>query len=275
MKLSRILSFGSVCFGVSCSWCPCAADYNTYFPEDTSQIKIFLLTYIGNFLSMVAMQLLGAATFTGTYTNQKWNQAYEINNVGGLLGASLSSLGGFGKFILVLFSLSIVACNIPNIYSLSLSTQVIAPIFYRIPRFLYTVIGTTVYTILAIIAASRFNDILASIMGVSSYWTAIFVVIVFEDHLLFRRCSFRNYNFNAWNRPQLLPISLAAISSGVIGIVGIILGMSQSWFSGPIAKAIAGDTHIEGADLGFEVGFMFTAISFPLLRFIELYLIGR
>ena len=76
------------------------------------------------------MQLL----YTGTYTNQNWSHAYEMNNVGGLLGASLSSLGGFGKFLLIIFSLSTIACNIPNIYSLSLSAQVIAPIFKRIPR---------------------------------------------------------------------------------------------------------------------------------------------
>lgn len=224
---------------------------------------------------MILMQFLGAAVYTGTFTNQNWKQAYELNNVGGLLGASLSSLSGFGKFILILLALSTVACNIPNIYSLSLSAQVIAPIFSRIPRFLYTVIGTAVYTLLAIVAASQFNDTLTSIMGISAYWTAIFVVIVLEDHLLFRRCSFENYNFDIWNSSKLLPISLAAILSTIIGIVGIILGMSQAWFNGPIAKAIAGDTDIQGADIGFEVGFIFTAVTFPLFRLIELHFIRR
>ncbi|CAF2843236.1 unnamed protein product [Rotaria sp. Silwood2] len=252
LKVSRILSFGATCFGASISWCACSADYNTYFPEDTSQLKIFLLTYFGNLLSMIPIQLLGAATYTGTYTSEKWNRAYEKNNVGGLLGASLSSLGGFGKFLLILFALSTIACNIPNIYSLSLSAQVIAPIFKRIPRFLYTVIGTALYILLAIVAASKFNDSLASIMGVSSYWFAIFIVIVFEDHLFFRRCSFKNYNFDIWDSYQLLPISLAAILSGIVGIVGIILGMSQTWFNGPIAKAIARDTDAQDSENSIE-----------------------
>jgi len=271
LKVSRILSFGATCFGAAASWCSCAADYNTYFPEDTNQLKIFLFTYIGNLLSMIPIQLLGAATYTGTFTNQNWAYAYQMNNVGGLLGASLSSLGGFGKFILIIFSLSTIACNIPNIYSLSLSTQVIAPIFERIPRFIYTVIGTLIYILLAIVAENKFNDSLTSMMSVTSYWFSIFIVIVLEEHILFRHCSFKNYNFNIWNNRKELSISLSAILSGLIGIIGIVLGMSQTLFNGPIAKAIAGNNDRDSADVGFEFGFIFTAITFPLFRLIELY----
>jgi purine-cytosine permease-like protein len=191
------------------------------------------------------------------------------------LGASLSSIGGFGKFLLILFAMSTIACNIPNIYSLSLSAQVVAPIFSRIPRFLYTVIGTGIYIVLAIIAANRFNDSLISFMDILSYWFSIFIVIVFEEHLLFRRCAYKNYNFDIWDNRKLLPISLAAFVSSLAGIVGIILGMSQPWFSGPIAKAISGDSGADGADVGLEMGFIFTAFTYPLFRFIELYFIKR
>jgi purine-cytosine permease-like protein len=226
-------------------------------------------------VSIIPIELLGAAVYTGTYTNQNWSRAYELDNVGGLLGASLSSLGGFGKFLLILFALSTVACNIPNIYSLSLSAQVVAPIFKRIPRIVYTVIGTAISILLAIVAANKFNDSLISFPGAISYWFSIFIVIVFEEHLLFRRCSFKNYNFDIWNNRKFLPISLAAVLSGLIGIVGIVLGMSQTWFNGPIAKSIADDSGEQGADVGFEFGFIFTAITFPLFRLIELYFIKR
>ncbi|CAF1227872.1 unnamed protein product [Rotaria sp. Silwood1] len=235
-----------------------------------------LYSWIPVFIGYCILAGVDVKYFTNSeMTNQNWKQAYEIDNVGGLLRAILSPLRGFGKFIFILFSLSIVACNIPNLYSLSLSTQVIAPIFSRIPRFLYTVIGTAAYVLLAIVAASKFNGALTSVMGISSYWSAIFMVIVFEDHILFRRCSFRNYNFSIWNSSKLLPISLAAILSALVGVAGIILGMSQIWFSGPIAKAIAEDTDIEGADIGFEAGFIFTAAAFPLFRLIELDFIRR
>ena len=230
---------------------------------------------MGNLLVIVPIELLGAAAYTGTYTNQNWARAYEMDNVGGLLGAILSSLGGFGKFLLVIFALSTVASNIPNIYSLSLSAQVVAPIFKRIPRILYTVIGTVLYILLAIVAANKFNDSLTSFTDLISYWFSIFIVIVFEEHLLFRRRSFKNYDFDIWNNRELLPISLAAILSGLVGVVGIVLGMSQTWFTGPIAKAIAGDSGERGADVGFELGLIFTAITFPLFRLIELRFVKR
>lgn len=40
--------------------------------------------------------------------NAEWQAEFESGSVGGLLGASLSPAGGFGKFLLVLLALSIV-----------------------------------------------------------------------------------------------------------------------------------------------------------------------
>lgn len=59
------------------------------------------------------------ATFTLKTT---WADAYDTNGVGGLLGAPLSPMKGFGSFLLVLLALSIVANNIPNMYSFALSS---------------------------------------------------------------------------------------------------------------------------------------------------------
>jgi purine-cytosine permease-like protein len=55
----------------------------------------------------------------GTNTNPDWAAAYASGSVGGLLGAVLAPVGGFGKFCLVLLALSIVANNIPNNYSVN------------------------------------------------------------------------------------------------------------------------------------------------------------
>lgn len=50
-----------------------------------------------------------------TFTNKTtWEEAYISNGIGGLVGAPLSAMGGFGSFLLVILALSIVANNIPK-----------------------------------------------------------------------------------------------------------------------------------------------------------------
>ena len=166
-KVSRTLNFGVACFGVSASAYPCSANFNTYFSEKSSPMRVFLLVDLGTSVPVISMQLLGAAMYTDTHVNPNWNQAYETESIGGLLGAILPPLDGFGKFLLVIFALSAVACNIITMHSLS--AQVVAPQFKRVAHFLYTVIGTTIYTLLAIGAASNFSDVLTAFMSIVWY----------------------------------------------------------------------------------------------------------
>ena len=273
--LFRILNFGASCFGYVVSWSSSAADYNTYLPQNTSQLKIFLLTYIGNLLSLIPLEILGASAYIITYTNPNWSYAYQINNIGGLLGGILSYFGSLNKFLLIILFLSNIAGNIPAIYSLSLSAQVIAPIFERIPRVFYTILGTLICILLGIISATKFTENLISCIDIISYIFSIFIVIIFQEHLFFRKCSCQNYDFHLWNKRKFLPISIAALFSSLIGIFGTILGMSQTWFTGPIAKAISVNNNQYYANVGFQMGFIFTAVTFPSFRFIELCLIKR
>lgn len=45
------------------------------------------------------------------------------------------------------------------------------------------------------------------------------------------------------------------------------MGMAQIWFTGPIGK-LCGDP-LFGGDVGFELAFFFTAISYVVFRTIE------
>jgi purine-cytosine permease-like protein len=47
-----------------------------------------------------------------------------------------------------------------------------------------------------------------------------------------------------------IPIGIASLLACCFGMVGVVVGMSQVWYTGPIGK-MAGGTH--GADLGFEI----------------------
>jgi len=102
------------------------------------------------------------------------------------------------------------------------------------------------------------------------YWLTPFFVVIFEEHLIFRR---QVYNLEDWANRKGLPLGLAASLAFSVGVVLAVMGMSQEWYVGPIALKVGGPPF--GADIGFELGFASTAILYPPLRFIEKRLVGR
>ena len=57
-----------------------------------------------------------------------------------------------------------------------------------------------------------------------------------------------------------LPVGIAATLAFGLGIAGMVTGMFQSWYVGPIALH-AGEAP-SGGDIGFKLAFAFAAVSF-------------
>jgi len=96
----------------------------------------------------------------------RYQDGYNASGTGGLLAAVLfPPLGTFGKFCLVILALSIIANNCPNIYSVSLTMQVLGRWTQRVPRFIWTGIATGVYIAIAIPGYSHFEAVLENFMN--------------------------------------------------------------------------------------------------------------
>lgn len=78
------------------------------------------------------------------------------------------------------------------------------------------------------------------------YWVSIWVAIILEEHIIFRRKI--GFNWAIWNEKKKLPLGVAALVAFLVGWVGAILSMSQVWFIGPIA-GLVGD---HGADVSIS-----------------------
>jgi len=269
---SDILSFGGIVFGSFTGWSPVAADYNCRLPADTPPIKVFLLTFFGLFIPICFVEILGAALMT--ITNQDYVDAFTNGGTGGLLGQVLSPWKGGGKFVLFLLAFSVIANNIPNTYSAGLSIQALGRPFAMIPRFFWTILCFVIYTVAGVAGREHFSAILSNFLSILSYWTAFFIVIVAEEHFIFRRKNgvLGGYNLDDWDSPKRLPLGIAGILAGAFGVAGAIVGMSQVWYIGPIG-ALAGTEF--GADLGFELAAAFAAVTFPPLRWLEIRYTGR
>lgn len=185
------------------------------------------------------------------------------------MSAALQPLGGFGSLLLVLLALSIIATNIPNDYSLGLSMQVLGKRFQSVNRAIWTLIGAVIYVLIAVPAASNFNDTLTNFLLLVAYWLGPWAIILVIEHFVFRHGRYSEYHADDWNTRGKLPVGWAAIVAMALGLVGVYFGASQFLFTGPLAKVLG------GTDIGFELGLVVAAIVYFFLRRVELAQTGR
>ncbi|KAJ7643966.1 purine-cytosine permease [Roridomyces roridus] len=269
---SDVLSFGGIIFGSVAGWAPVAADYNVRLPANTSSTKVFILTFFGLFIPICFCEILGALLMT--ITDPAYTDAFANGGTGGLLGQVLSPWKGGGKFILFLLAFSVIANNVPNTYSAALSIQSLGRPFAKIPRFFWTIVIFVAYTVAGVAGREHFAEILSNFLAILSYWTAFFIVIVAEEHFIFRRKGgpLGGYNLEDWDSPTRLPLGVAGVLAGCFGVAGAVLGMAEVWYIGPIG--VAAGTEF-GADLGFELAAAFAAVTYPVFRYIEIRYTGR
>lgn len=275
-EMGNVLSFGATVYGFATGWTSYSADYTVYHPSNQSRKKVFFWTWIGLIIPLLFTEMLGIAIMSATAIddgNNRYQTGYQASGTGGLLGAVLVyHLGAFGKFCLVILALTIIANNCPNIYSVALTVQVLSRYAQRVPRFIWTGIGTGVYIAIAIPGYTHFETVLENFMNFIGYWLAIYAGISLTDHFVFKR-GFSGYNPEFYDQPDKLPPGIAAVAAFCFGVAGMVCGMSQTWWVGPIARH-AGKAPF-GGDVGFELGFAFAAVSYLALRPIELKLFGR
>jgi purine-cytosine permease-like protein len=168
---------------------------------------------------------------------------------------------------MVILALSIIGGNLPNSYSLALSAQTVHAWFIKVPRFMWTTIGTLIYIGIGIAASYDFAESLTTFMSILSYYLAMYSIIVVEEHLIFRKGQFYNYNLDAWNDKYLLPMGISSIVAFCFGIMGVVLGMAQTWYIGVIGRQIGDPDY--GGDIAFELAATFAGIIYPIARYFE------
>jgi purine-cytosine permease-like protein len=201
---------------------------------------------------------------TAAIIDPQWAAAFDASNIGGLLAMCLQSSGGFGKVCLIILAFTIVTSIIPNNYSIGLSVQALGNWAIKIPRFLWTLAAVLVYVIAAVAGREHFATILDSFLNCLAYWSTPYALIIFQEHLIFKRGE---YNLDSWNDKRGLPLGIAAFASWSGAIIVAVMSMSQNWYVGPIALAVGGAPH--GADIGFELSAAACLLLYPPLRYLE------
>jgi purine-cytosine permease-like protein len=167
----------------------------------------------------------------------------------------------------VVVAFGLVTNSVPGIYSGALGCQVLGRYGKVVPRYVWTSVLVLVELICAIAGRDHLFIVFQNFLAIMGYWVQIFICIVLEEHIIFRRRV--GFQWADWENSRKLPLGLASFVSFLLGWVGAILGMYQVWYIGRLAE-LAG-----GSDVGMWVGCGFTLISYPPLRYVELKKFGR
>lgn len=289
------LSFFTLCYSITSTWGAVASDYYILFPQDTPDVQIFSLTLLGTFIPTSLVGVIAILTGNIAMNYQPWTDAYESLSMGGILGAAFEPWGGGGKFLLVLIFLSLVSNNVMNTYSAVFQLQIIALPLAKVPRWIWSFLITVVYLLLAIFGRYKFATILGNFLPMIGYWISIYFFLLMEENVIFRNKWFKhlytkefedldsdnsslagsshcNYNFMIWNSIEKLTQGLAASVAFVCGAAGAAVGMSQTYWIGPLAKAVGGEY---GGDIAMWLCMGFSGVVYPVLRYLELKKFGR
>ncbi|KAI9737566.1 MAG: hypothetical protein M1834_009721 [Cirrosporium novae-zelandiae] len=258
------LNLFSVCYGSSASWSSIVSDYYVHYPVDTHKWKIFILTTLGITIPTCIGMVAGCCVASTMGVDEEWLDTYENDGLGYLIQMILYPRG-FAKFLLVLLVLSSIGMTTIAIYSAGLSVQLFARPLKLIPRAFWCLLLCGIILALSIAGREHLQEILENFLSLLGYWNTAFFVIVFLEHYVFRKGNIDNYDLEAWNTQSKLPIGIAGCSAFLIGIVGCILGMVQTWYVGVISKKIGG-----GGDIGNQLTLVFTIATYLPLRYWEL-----
>ncbi|KAI5962235.1 TPN1 [Candida pseudojiufengensis] len=290
------LSFFSLCYSITSTWGSIASDYYILFPETTPDIQIFSITLLGIFIPTTFVGVAGLLIGNVALTYKPWGEAYETFGMGGLLNEAFKPWGGGGKFLLILIFLSLISNNIINTYSAAFGVQLAGTGFAKIPRWLWAFVLTAIYLICALVGRNKFATILGNFLPMVGYWISMYFIMLLEENVIFRTDKFKylyelefsedvsnsidlkqrlhipirsnqHYNFRIWNDYNKLTKGLAATCSFCIGATGAAVGMSQTYWIGPVARRIGGEY---GGDIAMWLCMGFSGISYPFLRYLEL-----
>ncbi|KAF2091733.1 cytosine-purine permease [Saccharata proteae CBS 121410] len=265
-----ILSYIAVVFGSSSGWVAVAADYYIYYPESTPDWKIFSMSFMGLWIMPSFAISCGVGFGSILNNNADWMAIYEVSeSTTDIMNYSMEYLGNVRYFFIFILAWSMISNNILNLYSISISMALFGDWTEKIPRFVWAFFASVLTTVLGIVGRNSFYSFLSNMVAVVAYWTMIYFAIFYVEVALIRKKI--GWDLDGWDDRTRLSPGYAAGFAFCVGAAGAIVGMGETWYTGPIA-ALVGDF---GGDLGMELGFAWAGIVYPPLRLLEVKYFGR
>lgn len=231
-------------------------------PANSPRARVGFYCACGVVLPSATLQILGAAIGGAIFAIPAWEATYQQSGLGGVIAMILvDRLGNFGKFILVVLGLGVIATVAREIYSLSFNIVIVLPALRRVPRVILAIFSTAVMVGVGIPASRSFVSSITAFLSIIGYYSGGSVTCYLIEYLWFRGADPEKLDPTIWDDGKALPSGLSAIVAMLASWAFIIPTMDQTWFTGPIAKSTG--------DLGFEFAIIVSAIIYIPLRTFE------
>lgn len=279
------LTYFTITYSTTATWGSCASDYYILFPDNTSELKIFLVTFFGIAIPSNFAAIVGTLAGAIAYSNTEWIEAYNKFSVGGLFAVAFSVWGNFGKFVVVVLYISLICNTIINTYSGAFQFQLVDMKLAIVPRWVWATLISAIYLAVSLAGKENLSDIISTVLPMLGYWISIYICLLLEENILFRRGNVKEYHhvefegdeksktysWDKWDKPKYRAAGYACAAAFCCGVVGAVMGMDQVYYVGPIAKRIGAS----GGDIGMWLAMLFSGVVYPGLRLWELKKMGR
>jgi NCS1 family nucleobase:cation symporter-1 len=215
------------------SYAPYVSDYTRYMPENTGVVPSFWGTYAGAALGSIFPEILGAMI------------GLIVGN-GSVVNGFLAASGGLGIVIAVIFTVALACATAINIYCGVLASLTLIQTFVKgwMPginaRIVASVAIFAVGLVVGIVGQANFLENYMNFLYVLLYvlvpWTAINLV----DYYLVRHGSYDVASFIESDGGIYGKFQWPAIACYVAGIIIEVPFMSQTLYTGPVAKMLGG-----------------------------------
>lgn len=161
--------------------------------------------------------------------------------------------------------------NCVSIYAVSVNCQLVCKPFEKVPRTIWSILIFAAILLISLLGRNSLLAVLQNFLALLGYWETSYFTILISEHWIFRSGRLSNYDVEAWDDPSRLPVGFAGLTAFLCGAAGWIVGMSETYYVGPLSSMI-GEF---GGDIGNELALCFTALAYIPLRRLELKYVGR
>jgi len=218
-------------FSYLMSWAPYASDYSRYLPEGTSPKKVAALAMAGGAIACIAVEAIGALVYISV-------GSANANPIQALAQVA----GGWAPFALAAIVLGAITANVLNLYTNSLSAQIVCE---KAKRWHAVILACAIGLVLAVLGATNFVGFYQDFLLTLDYWITPWIGVMIGAFF------FGKVRKGVEDRAGIV---WKAVAAYVVGLVASVPFMNLTSYGIPFEGFVA--TAMGGADVSYFVSFL-------------------